>query len=52
MHVYLRLLQYFPFCVLPGIGEELPPYGLNYVITKRGNYVITARSGARIVAAQ
>jgi hypothetical protein len=51
MHVYLRLLQLFPFVVLPGVGEELPPAGFSFVITKRGNHVVTG-SGARLIATE
>ncbi len=44
MHVYMRLIQLFPFIILlnGGSGGYVPP-GFSHVVTLRGNFVVTAR---------
>lgn len=50
MHIYMRLLQLFPYVVLIGerAGEDLPPTGFDYVVTSIGNRVVTSRSATVI----
>lgn len=43
MHVYMRLIQLFPFIVFMG-GSHIVPPGFKSIITSRGNYVVTSRS--------
>jgi hypothetical protein len=52
MHVYMRLIQLFPFTILlnGGFGGNVPA-GFSRVITKRNTFVVTGR-GNSVIAKQ
>lgn len=44
MHVYMRLIQLFPWLVILGHGNGIIPAGFAGVVTSRGNNVVTSRA--------
>lgn len=49
MHVYMRLIQLFPYLALLGHGDGGNiPVGFSRVITSRNKFVVTSRSSSVI----